>query len=86
MTDPVIELQNSKAGGLGSVIVGGYVYRGDEVDFLDGMYLFGVWSSTQNPSGIVFMANTNQNGLWDFDEVDFENDFGQYLLGFGQDS
>jgi glucose/arabinose dehydrogenase len=94
LIDPVIEFRNSKnsADGLGVVVVGGHVYRGQELPELDGSYLFGVWSDEfDTPNGAVFVATRSVGaGQWNFGAVSFSNtpggDLGSYLLGFGQDS
>ncbi len=92
LIDPVIEFRNSGApdGGLGLVVVGGYVYRGSELPELAGRYIFGTWSTEhETPNGLVFVAEPQAAGLWPFDELFItntpENKLGHYLLGFGQD-
>ncbi|MBC7922447.1 MAG: PQQ-dependent sugar dehydrogenase [Ferruginibacter sp.] len=92
LIDPVIEIKNAKQpGGLGFAIVGGYVYRGKALPGLKGQYLFGTWSLTRGtPDGLVFVATPKSSGLWDYQEVTFENTpsgrLKHYLLNFGQDS
>lgn len=93
LIDPVIEFKNSKQpGGLGLVVVAGYVYRGDELPKWNGQYIFGTWSATHEaPNGLVFIAKPKGGaGLWDFQQIEFANtptgDLNSYLLGFGQNS
>ncbi|WP_202915967.1 PQQ-dependent sugar dehydrogenase [Pontibacter pamirensis] len=89
LTEPIIQF---KTGEVGLVIVGGYVYRGNELPMWDGRYIFGTWSTTHEvPNGKVFIAEPILGEtLHDFDEVEFANtptgDLNSYLLGFGQDS
>jgi glucose/arabinose dehydrogenase len=91
LLEPVIEFVNSKQpGGLGLVVVGGYVYRGKEIPQWDGKYIFGTWSTTHEvANGLVFISEPEHLGLWDFKEMEFANqpfgDLNAYLLGFGQD-
>lgn len=51
---PVIELGHD----VGSVIVGGYIYRGKAIPDLNGSYIFGDWSGTGNggASGRIFIS------------------------------
>ena len=88
LLDPVIQF---KTGEVGLVVVGGYVYRGEEIPQWDGKYLFGTWSTTHEvANGLVFMSEPKTAGLWGFKEVEFENqpfgDLNAYLLSFGQDA
>lgn len=93
LIDPVIEFMNSKnnTGGVAVVIVAGHVYRGAELASLDGMYVFAGWSTSfGEPDGRVLVAEpTAGAGLWDFDELLFDNiaggRLGHYVLGLGQD-
>lgn len=92
LIDPVIEFANSQQpNGLGTVVVGGYVYRGNAFPQLQGRYLFGVWSKGMNSNeGDVFEAQPVESGLWNFNEINFtgrpNETLGHYLLGFGQSS
>ena len=72
------------------VVVGGYMYRGDEVDALEGKYVFGDFSrSLDGPDGSVFVAHPSGAGPWDFDELGFAERtggrLGLFVLGFGED-
>ena len=64
LTDPVIEYAHLSNGGLGLVVVGGYVYRGDQVPRLRGRYIFGDWSkSFGEMDGQIFIGTKDGNGL-----------------------
>jgi glucose/arabinose dehydrogenase len=93
---PIIEFANSKnpAGGVGLVIIGGVVYRGQALPAWNGRYLFGQWSrSAQQPDGGLFAASRpaeNNSGLWPFEMITIANRpdgaLGAFLLAFGQDT
>ena len=88
LIDPVLEFNNGKNGGLGLVVVGGYVYRGNEIGNLQGYYIFGSWSASfETPGGVILYANTAQGGdSWEWEEMELNSgDLNEYLLGFGQD-
>ena len=94
LIDPVIEFRNSKIGdgGVGVVVVGGYVYRGSQLPDLEGQYIFGAWSTSFSiPDGVLLVADPESGpGLWDFEEIELTNtpagDLGSFLMGFGQDA
>ncbi|MFO7933188.1 MAG: PQQ-dependent sugar dehydrogenase [Bacteroidales bacterium] len=89
LIDPVLEFNNSKNGGPGLVVVGGYVYRGSAIENFQGHYVFGSWSdSFGSPGGVLFHAGTDQNAeMWEFSELPLtRGDLGEYLLAFGQDN
>ena len=91
LIDPVIEYANHhQEGGIGAVVVGGYVYRGDEISQFRGRYIFGDWSSHfAEPDGTVLLAQMRKKGLWQIHEVLFQSRpdgrLGEYVLAFGQD-
>jgi len=92
LLDPVIEYANADnpAGGLGHVVIGGYVYRGNAIPELRGRYVFGDWSrDEEEPDGRVFFATQRQNGLWQMRELWFTTTTSarleHFVLGFGQD-
>jgi len=91
LIDPVIELNNwqNPAGGKATTIIGGNVYRGNDIPGLQGKYIFGTFSQTPTTAnGELFMAQPAGPGLWPYQEImltSSPNDVGQYLKGFGQD-
>jgi glucose/arabinose dehydrogenase len=91
---PAIELPNSALeGGLGTAIVGGYVYRGTALAELDGRYVFGMFSKGEDsPNGQLFVASDEDGtggDLWAVEHLavsDAAEGTLPYLLkGFGQD-
>ncbi len=92
LIDPIIELNNwqNPAGGIATTVIGGNVYRGNDIHGLQGAYIFGTFSQTPTTAnGELFVAGPRAFGLWDFVEVplkSFPNDLGHYLKGFGQDN
>jgi glucose/arabinose dehydrogenase len=91
LIDPVIEYANHhQPGGLGAVVVGGHVYRGDALPQLAGRYVFGDWSREfEEPDGTLFVASPRKKGLWLMQELRVANRpsgrIDHYVLGFGQD-
>jgi uncharacterized protein (TIGR03118 family) len=80
LIDPIAEYDHDE----GSVVIGGYVYRGSQIPALQGRYVFGDWGSFAGPSARLFMLDPNlvikelRIGL-----ADRTTDF--WLRGFGQD-
>jgi glucose/arabinose dehydrogenase len=91
LIDPVIEANNhdNPEGGFFVTIVGGNVYRGDEIPGLQGMYLFGNFSRTVDPAqGEIYVSNPAGPGLWSYKKLalkSFPETLEQYVKGFGQD-
>lgn len=81
LIDPIAEYDH----GEGSVVVGGYVYRGSQVPPLQGRYVFGDWGSFATPSARLFYLDPNsvikelRLGLAD-------RPTGFWLRGFGEDA
>jgi len=92
LIDPVIELVNNanpKGGGVGNAMIGGFVYRGTALPSLQGKYLFGMFSTSDNSkSGKVYSATMTANGNWSYSPlalIGYPSDLGTYLKSFGQD-
>jgi glucose/arabinose dehydrogenase len=92
LLDPVIEYANANNpdGGLGIVVVGGHVYRGDALPQLRGRYVFGDFSrGFFPPDGTLFAAQQRRKGLWLIQELAIQGRsagrLGHYVRGFGQD-
>ncbi|MBI0584640.1 MAG: hypothetical protein ISF22_10505, partial [Methanomassiliicoccus sp.] len=90
LIDPIIEYRNlsNMSGGTGSVIIGGYVYRGSSISFLQGRYIFGDLSGRHGkPDGRLFVGTRSDGGAWTMDElvIDERKKLHEYLLAIGQD-
>jgi glucose/arabinose dehydrogenase len=93
LIDPIIEYRNlsNRSGGIGSVVIGGYVYRGTALPWLAGRYVFGDLSGTHGePDGRIFVGSPPLDGSdrWTMDEleIDGKRKLHEYLLAFGQDT
>lgn len=102
LISPVIELKNKNGfptEGIGLVVVGGVVNRGESLPpALDGRYFFGIWSVNEEHTeegeahlpGRLLVAAMTPEGTWPWQQVEIEGlpngDLDSYLLGFGQDS
>jgi len=81
LIDPIAEYDH----GEGSVVIGGFVYRGSLVPTLQGLYVFGDWGSFAKPSARLFYLDPNdvikelRIGLAD-------RPAGFWLRGFGEDA
>jgi glucose/arabinose dehydrogenase len=92
---PVIELANTgQEGGLGTAVVGGYVYRGSDLPAeLRGRYVFGVFSSGQDSTQSQLFVAGDEDGtgddLWPIERVapvdSMDGSLPYFLKGFGQD-
>jgi glucose/arabinose dehydrogenase len=91
LIDPVIELNNwqNPMGGKATTVIGGHVYRGDDIRGLHGKYIFGTFSQTPTTAnGELYMATMVGNN-WPYEEISLKShpdDVGYYLRGFGQDN
>lgn len=93
LIDPIIEYQNAnQEGGIGLVVIGGVVYRGDTMPNMDGVYIFGDWSNSfQQPNGRLFWAMPGDgDGMWAMQNLNVSNTengtLNSFLLSFGQDA
>lgn len=88
LRDPVIEFANAgQPGGLSFTVVGGVVYRGNQVPALAGRYVYGgAASSFTAPSGRLFVSTPRPSGLWTLHEMRIDGyRLGYFVKGFGQD-
>ncbi|KXS43822.1 MAG: hypothetical protein AWU59_892 [Methanolobus sp. T82-4] len=94
LIDPIIEYPNAKqSDGLGSVVVGGYVYRGSAIPEFEGRYIFADWNRAgADGDGIIFIATPPEENIteemWEFEEIEVvpNQTVGAYILSFGQDA
>lgn len=80
LIDPIAQYDHDE----GSVVVGGYVYRGAEVPALQERYVFGDWGSFGAPSARLFYLDPN----WVIKELRVglaDRPTGFWLRGFGED-
>jgi len=90
LTNPIIEYRN--ADGIGSAVIGGYVYRGSLLTGFTGKYVFGDWSATGDPDGTLFIATPapSDGMLWPMGEIQVasgeDNRLNEYVRAFGQDA
>ncbi len=93
LIDPILEYPNlsNRMGGIGSAVIGGYVYRGSAIPFLRGRYVFGDYTGSRRAgAGRIFVGipPAREGGRWTMDalEVDGRVDLGEYVLAFGEDA
>ena len=94
LIDPVIEYANAgQSGGLGVVVVGGFVYRGNLLPRFNGDYLFGDFSKGfTEGNGSLFVARPPPTGqkMWSIKELKIATSasgrIGAFVHSFGQDS
>lgn len=80
LTDPIAQYDHDE----GISVIGGFVYRGGAMPWLDGTYVFAEFGQQFNNDGRLFHLDAN-NGIQEFriaggGEVDF------FILGMGQDA
>jgi len=93
LVDPVIELKNAghpDGDGVTIAVVGGHVYRGNDIPGLQGKYIFGNLSASgEAPEGQVLVSKATGSDRWSFETLSlksFPGNLGQYVKGFGQDA
>ena len=92
LIDPVIVMNNFRnpAGGQTSIaIIGGHVYRGNELQQFRGKYIFGSYTSQPGIiGGELFVADRKPSGPWSFQEISLASspdNIGALIKGFGED-
>jgi hypothetical protein len=90
LRNPVIEFRNmNRLNGIGLVVIGGTIYRGDAIPALQGMYVFGSWSSSWSAArGQLFVAQPGSpDTLWQMFALPTSGDamgrLGAAILAFG---
>jgi glucose/arabinose dehydrogenase len=95
LRNPVIEFANWKNTALPAsyrlslTVVGGHVYRGSTIPWLQGRYIFaGASTPAGGPGGRVFVATSMGSGLWPISEllVNGTGRLNRVVKGFGQDN
>ena len=91
LSDPVMVVNNFRnpIAPRATTVIGGNVYRGNDIPGFQGKYIFGTFSQTPGtPNAELFIANPAGPGPWPYQELTLvgrPNDIGYYLKGFGQD-
>jgi len=91
LIDPVAEYDHEDAPSTTETrvaVIGGYIYRGRQIDYLRGRYLFGDYSGeTGTPvAGHILLSGGSNHNVEDVKIAGRENELGLAVLGFGQDS
>lgn len=94
LIDPIVEYGHPfMAGGIGTAVIGGFVYRSEAIPELQGRYVFGDWSTAgHRPDGLILVASppARDGQPWDLHELSVatsrDGRLGSYVLGFGQDA
>jgi glucose/arabinose dehydrogenase len=82
LVDPIAEYDHDD----GSVIVGGFVYRGSALPSLTGFYVAGDFgTSFTGPSGRLFYVDVSSGAIQEFQIASANASLGLWLKGFGQD-
>ncbi|MDX1663901.1 MAG: PQQ-dependent sugar dehydrogenase [Candidatus Promineifilaceae bacterium] len=88
---PILEYPNAnQAGGLGLAVIGGYVYHGNALPGLRGVYVFGDWSDRFGPgNGRLLIGVPAEGGGWEMRDLPVagstDGTLDSFLLSFGQD-
>jgi glucose/arabinose dehydrogenase len=87
LIDPVIEYGHDQDR---TVVVGGYIYDGNELPELKGSYVFADWSrGFSHGDGTLLMATPSSNHLWDVSEIaisgNANNRVNEFIRSLGQD-
>lgn len=93
LIDPILQFPHSNAAGLptGTVVIGGYVYRGTGLPSLVGDYIFGDFTTVAAlPNGQLYAASENDDGSWSQRRLrvlgETTGGVNGYILAFGQDA
>lgn len=91
LIDPIMEYANAanRRGGIGTAVIGGYVYRGRSMPHLQGRYIFGDLSGKSGSAkGRLFIGTEGDDGRWSMEEMAIRGrkELGEYVLAFGEDA
>lgn len=81
LLDPVVAYSEDD----GEAVIGGYVYRGDDIPALSGKYVFANLSIAEPPSELFAAAPSDDGDLWTMEELQVDGGAGGIVLGFGRD-
>lgn len=83
MIDPVAQYDHDE----GLSVIGGFVYRGSLLPELEGMYVFGDFSTSfTDPLGRLFYADLDSGEIREFMLGDMDLPLGMFVKGFGEDA
>lgn len=93
LIDPKIVIDNFRnvnaTGHTSAAIIGGQVYRGSDIPWLKGLYVFGSFTESFTvPNGEMFITQPNGSSRWNYSEMNLESfpgGLGIFLKGFGED-
>ncbi|MBI2910298.1 MAG: PQQ-dependent sugar dehydrogenase [Chloroflexi bacterium] len=93
LIDPIIEYRNSRAGGIGTAVIGGFVYRGAALPQFQGAYVFGDFSVARDtPGGGLFIGTRplTPGQMWLMQELTVNTSangrINAFIRSFGQDN
>jgi len=82
LIDPVAQYDHDE----GISVIGGFVYRGSLMPQLEGMYVFGDFSTSfTDPLGRLFYADLSNGEINEFLLGDLDLPLGMFVKGFGED-
>jgi len=86
LIEPIVEYGHD----LGSVVVGGYLYRGQALPEMSGKYIFADWSNSfAEGNGTLLVATPSDKGLWSWEEIEISGRpggrLGLFIRSFGLD-
>ena len=90
--DPILEYRNARAGGIGTAVIGGFVYRGTALPAFQGKYIFADFTDARaDAGGRLFVATRPATGqAWAFQEVTVNTSangrINSFIRSFGQDA
>ncbi len=81
LLDPAAQYDHDE----GIAIVGGFVYHGAKMPFLEGKYVFGDFSkSFSSPQGRLFFADLNNGNIREFAQTNGDLPLGMFVKGMGR--
>ena len=92
MIDPIVDYGHpNQPDGYGISVIGGYVYRGEELPGLVGRYVFGDWStSLEGSTSTLLVASAPEQGgaTWTLGQIAVqrapEDEAREYVLSFAE--
>lgn len=90
--DPILEYRNARAGGIGTAVIGGFVYRGAALPAFQGKYIFADFTDVRADAGgrLFFATRPAAGQVWSFQEVTVNTSangrINSFIRSFGQDA